>query len=190
MPGRDPLDLMNEVENVLQIHSYAMNWPIGTGKEFQGVVDRSAQRMRLLHEDIAWRRAKSRHRPLSLEERESKEKSAAHAVCAIARRVGSFGNRGQSFSQEDFFAGKVTPVFFASALTNFGVEPFFDAFIHLAPCPHGRMANRVRWHRNRDRSRSKPPLAAMFSNSRPTWTGATATAWPLSGFAPAGLKGT
>src|SRR5277367_5009031 len=43
MPGRDPLDLMNEVENVLQIHSYAMNWPIGSGKEFQGVVDRERE---------------------------------------------------------------------------------------------------------------------------------------------------
>src|SRR5271168_1080646 len=40
MPGRDPLDLMNEVEEVLGIHSYAMNWPIGSGREFQGVVDR------------------------------------------------------------------------------------------------------------------------------------------------------
>src|SRR5271167_5025249 len=40
MPGREPLELMNEVENVLQIHSFAMNWPIGTGKEFQGVIDR------------------------------------------------------------------------------------------------------------------------------------------------------
>ncbi len=41
MPGREPLELMNEVENVLQIHSYAMNWPIGSSKEFQGVVDRA-----------------------------------------------------------------------------------------------------------------------------------------------------
>src|SRR6202521_978205 len=41
MPGRDPLDLMNEVENVLQIQSYAMNWPIGMGKQFQGVFDRT-----------------------------------------------------------------------------------------------------------------------------------------------------
>src|SRR6202795_4949703 len=41
MPGRDPLELMNEVENVLQTTSYAMNWPIGTGKAFQGVVDRA-----------------------------------------------------------------------------------------------------------------------------------------------------
>src|SRR6202795_2526787 len=43
MPGREPLDLMNEVENVLQIHSFAMNWPIGTGREFKGVVDRQQQ---------------------------------------------------------------------------------------------------------------------------------------------------
>ena len=50
---------------------------------------------------------------------------------------------GNPFSQEDFLAGEVTPVFFASALTNFGVEPFFDAFIHLAPCPHARLANRL-----------------------------------------------
>ena len=50
---------------------------------------------------------------------------------------------GNLFSQADFLAGNVTPVFFASALTNFGVEPFFDAFIHLAPCPHSRLANRL-----------------------------------------------
>ncbi len=50
---------------------------------------------------------------------------------------------GNPFSKEEFLAGKVTPIFFASALTNFGVEPFFDAFIHLAPCPHSRMADRL-----------------------------------------------
>src|SRR6185503_4324721 len=41
MPGRDPLDLMNEVESVLQIHSSAITWPIGTGKDFHGVIDRT-----------------------------------------------------------------------------------------------------------------------------------------------------
>jgi peptide chain release factor 3 len=50
---------------------------------------------------------------------------------------------GNLFSQDDFLSGKVTPVFFASALTNYGIEPFFDAFIHLAPCPHSRLANRL-----------------------------------------------
>jgi peptide chain release factor 3 len=49
---------------------------------------------------------------------------------------------GNAFSQEKFLRGEVTPVFFASALTNFGVEPFFDAFIHLAPSPHSRLADK------------------------------------------------
>ena len=45
---------------------------------------------------------------------------------------------GDEFSIEDFLAAKVSPVFFGSALTNFGVEPFFDAFVDLAPCPGPR----------------------------------------------------
>jgi peptide chain release factor 3 len=48
---------------------------------------------------------------------------------------------GNQFNMQEFLAGKVTPVFFASALTNFGIEPFFDAFIHLAPSPHVRIAD-------------------------------------------------
>ena len=48
---------------------------------------------------------------------------------------------GNTFNREDFLAGRVTPVFFASALTNFGVEPFFDAFVHFAPPPHQRIAD-------------------------------------------------
>ncbi|MCB1119870.1 MAG: peptide chain release factor 3, partial [Chlamydiia bacterium] len=49
---------------------------------------------------------------------------------------------GNPFNEERFLSGQLTPVFFASALTNFGIEPFFDAFIHLAPSPHGRVANK------------------------------------------------
>jgi peptide chain release factor 3 len=48
---------------------------------------------------------------------------------------------GNPFSKDDFQNGKVTPVFFGSALTNFGVEPFFDAFVELAPSAHGRLAD-------------------------------------------------
>jgi peptide chain release factor 3 len=48
---------------------------------------------------------------------------------------------GNSFNQKAFLSGDVTPVFFASALSNFGIEPFFDAFIHLAPSPYGRLAD-------------------------------------------------
>lgn len=60
----------------------------------------------------------------------------------LMRELELLEGAGNQFSQEKFLAGEVTPIFFASALTNFGVEPFFDAFIHLAPSPHSRLANR------------------------------------------------
>jgi peptide chain release factor 3 len=133
MPGRDPLDLMNEVENVLQIHSYAYNWPIGRDKTFRGVVDRTTKDCIYFTKTSTGgaQKAEISRQPLSTLDAETREELDLVEMA------------GNAFSREDFLAGKVTPVFFASALTNFGVEPFFDAFIHLAPCPHARIATRT-----------------------------------------------
>lgn len=142
MPARDPLDLMNEVENVLQIRSYAMNWPIGTGKDFQGVVDRISSECIFFTKTShggAQKADITRHPQNS---QEAKSKLGASEYEALMQELELLNLAGNAFSQEDFLAGDVTPVFFASALTNFGVEPFFDAFIHLAPCPHSRLATR------------------------------------------------
>ena len=155
MPGRDPLDLMNEVENVLQIHSYAMNWPIGTGKEFQGVVDRTTNECIFFTKVSIGGAQKADIARYPLNSPEAKNKIGSEQYEALLQELELLEMAGNPFSQEDFFAGKVTPVFFASALTNFGVEPFFDAFIHLAPCPHGRMANRP-MDRNGNRSDHNP----------------------------------
>jgi peptide chain release factor 3 len=130
MPGREPLDLMNEVENVLQIQSYAYNWPIGSGKEFQGVIDRQKNECVYFSKTSIGgaQKAEMERRPISdpkvIEELELLEMA------------------GNAFDKEKFLKGLVTPVFFASALTNFGVEPFFDAFIELAPAPHERIADK------------------------------------------------
>jgi peptide chain release factor 3 len=132
MPGREPLDLMNEVENVLKIESYAYNWPIGMGKEFQGVVDRGANECLYFTKTSIGgaQKADIERKPLS---------SASSQVLEELELINMAGN---TFDRERFLRGEVTPVFFASALTNFGVEPFFDAFIDLAPCPHARLADR------------------------------------------------
>ena len=140
MPGREPIDLMNEVENVLQIHSYAMNWPIGTGKDFQGVVDRTNSECVFFTKTSFGGAQKAALTRLPLKSEEAKEKIGNWQ--ALNDELDLLEIAGNPFSKEEFLAGKVTPVFFASALTNFGVEPFFDAFIHLAPCPHSRLANR------------------------------------------------
>ncbi len=141
MPGRDPLDLMNEVENVLQIHSYAMNWPIGSGKAFQGVVDRAKNECLFFTKTSTGGAQKADILRLPLHSEEAKQK-IGDDYTALVQELELLEMAGNPFTEEDFLAGKTTPVFFASALTNFGVEPFFDAFIHLAPCPHARIATR------------------------------------------------
>ncbi len=140
MPGRDPLDLMNEVEEVLQIHSYAMNWPIGGGKEFQGVVDRQTNECIFFTKISHGGALKADIVRYPQNSDEAKQRLGSETHSQLMQELDLLHLAGNAFSQEDFLNGKVTPVFFASALTNFGVEPFFDAFIHLAPCPHSRMA--------------------------------------------------
>jgi peptide chain release factor 3 len=143
MPGRDPLDLMNEVENVLQIQSYAMNWPIGSAKEFQGVVDRASQECVFFSKTSLGGAQKAAIQRLPLDSKEAKAMIPPENYKTLIEELELLELAGNTFQLDDFLQGKVTPVFFASALTNFGVEPFFDAFIHLAPCPHSRMANKL-----------------------------------------------
>lgn len=132
MPCREPLDLMNEVENVLQIQSFAYNWPIGMGKEFRGVVDRQKG------ESIFFAKTSIG----GAQKADLFRKPLKEAGLQILEELELLDLAGNAFDHDRFLKGEVTPVFFASALTNYGVEPFFDAFIHLAPCPGGRLADR------------------------------------------------
>lgn len=141
MPGRDPLDLMNEVENVLQIHSYAMNWPIGSGKDFQGVVERSSKECIFFSKMACTGSKKAEMTRLPIDSKEAKEKIGERYYAPLLEELDLLDLAGNAFSKEAFLKGEVTPVFFASALTNFGIEPFFDAFLDLAPCPGPRLAD-------------------------------------------------
>lgn len=143
MPGRDPFDLMHEVENVLQIHSYAMNWPIGSAKDFQGVVDRATGEYVFFSKTSHGGAHKAEITRYAPQNPIVQEKIGHEAYVQLLGELDLLAVAGNPFSRDEFLAGKVTPVFFASALTNFGIEPFFDAFIHLAPCPHSRPANRL-----------------------------------------------
>ncbi len=142
MPGREPLDLMTEVENVLAIQSYAMNWPIGTGRDFLGVVERSTNEALFFTKVSAGGAQKAEVARVALNSVQAQEKIGS-LYNALLGELDLLKEAGNAFDRQAFLDGAVTPVFFASALTNFGVEPFFDAFIHLAPCPHARAANRL-----------------------------------------------
>lgn len=141
MPGRDPLDLMDEVENILQIHSFAYNWPIGSGKQFCGVYDRVAQRCLAFTKTASGGAERAHLEYSTLDSPFFFEKIGTEEVKKIKEELHLLKTAGNPFSQENFLTGHTTPVFFASALTNFGIEPFFDAFLHLAPPPQMRLAD-------------------------------------------------
>lgn len=143
MPARDPLDLMNEVEEVLSIHSCAWNWPIGSGKDFVGVVDRTTQECLIFTKTSAGGAHKAVITRLPLKSPEVIEMLGQERYDQLLQELDLLEAAGNPYDQKKFLAGEVTPVFFASALTNFGVEPFFDAFIDLAPPPHARVADKI-----------------------------------------------
>lgn len=141
LPGKDPLDLMNEVENVLQIRSSALNWPIGMGRDFQGVYDRTKKECLFFSKTSTTGAQKADIQRCSLDSDMAKAKLSPQHIEQLRQELELLEYAGNVFSVPAFLAGEVTPVFFASAFTNFGVEPFFDAFIDLAPAPQKRFAD-------------------------------------------------
>ncbi|MBM3191905.1 MAG: peptide chain release factor 3 [Chlamydiae bacterium] len=141
MPGREPLDLMNEVENILQIHSSAINWPIGSGRDFIGVYDRRSETCLLFTKTAVGGSKKADIAKLPLESPEIENALGKERFATLKQELELLAIAGNPFNKEAFLAGELTPVFFASALTNFGIEPFFDAFIEYAPSPGPRVAD-------------------------------------------------
>lgn len=142
--GREPLDLITEVENVLGIQACAMNWPVGSGKEFVGVVERRSRDLILFTKTAAAGASRATQIRLPLA---SEEAAAALGDPVLAAKLREdlemLEIAGNPFDSEAFRRGDVTPVFFGSALTNFGIEPFYDTFVDLAPAPGARPAIRL-----------------------------------------------
>ncbi len=138
LEGRDPLDLMQEVEEVLGIHATAVNWPVGMGKRFVGVVDRKTKEVLLFERAAPGGARMAAMTRVPLDSPELREKIGEDEWAKVHHDLELLDVAGNPFTQNDFLNGKVTPVFFGSALTNFGVEPFFDAFVDMAPAPGPR----------------------------------------------------
>jgi peptide chain release factor 3 len=138
MPGRDPLELMSEVEDVLGIHACALNWPIGSGRDFAGVIDRVAGEVLVFKKASAAGALKAHTERMQLDDPHLVERLGGALVEKARHDLELLEVAGNAFERADFLAGAVTPTFFGSALTNFGVEPFYDAFIDLAPPPGPR----------------------------------------------------
>ena len=132
---RDPLELCEEVERELGIDTYAMNWPIGCGKEFQGVYDRQKARILFFSAEGKGRRAASTE--VHLDDPAVADHIGEARWRALRDDVELLG-AGRDFDMEAIRSGKLSPVFFGSALTNFGIEPFLESFLELTTPPLSR----------------------------------------------------
>ena len=134
--SRDPFELMEEIETVLGIGTYPMNWPIGNGRTFRGVFDRQTRNVIAFDGEG---RGNSSKKVAEIE--------AELGDAALDELIGSDNHQNlmddielldgaaDEFDLDAVRAGKLSPVFFGSALTNFGVEPFLKEFLRLAPAP-------------------------------------------------------
>lgn len=136
-PGLEPLELLAEIEDVLGIGSVPVNWPIGDGSDFRGVYDRPGKEVHLFQRtEHGSRRAPVRATDLSDPVFERLVGPTRYAK--LRDEIELLDGAGEELDHDRVSRGEVTPVFFGSAATNFGVELFLNAFIGMAPAPSGR----------------------------------------------------
>ena len=136
--SKDPFDLLDELERELGIETYACNWPIGSGKEFQGVYDREHKQI-LFFSGISGKN-KAEKLEIDLNDPAVGERIGQRRHQQLMEEVELLG-AGREFDLEEVRAGRLSPVFFGSALTNFGVEPFLEEFLRMTPPPLSREAD-------------------------------------------------
>ncbi|MEO7742939.1 MAG: peptide chain release factor 3 [Usitatibacter sp.] len=136
--GKPPLDLLDEIERVLKIPTVPFTWPVGMGKRFGGVFDVRGDRMRVFKpgEDRAGgdiEVIEGIGNPL-VAERFGEEFSQARGEIELLQGA------THEFDREAFLSGRQTPVFFGSAINNFGVQEVLDALVEMAPAPGPKTA--------------------------------------------------
>jgi peptide chain release factor 3 len=138
-PARDPLALLDELEEVLGLRSYPVNWPLGAGPGFRGVFDRRAGKIHFFDRTPGG----AFRVPVDVRDLEDPEACASLAPDArqrVIEELALLDGAGSEFDRAAVLAGRLTPVFFGSAVHNFGVELLLDAFLDLAPAPLPRRA--------------------------------------------------
>ena len=136
-PARTPLELLDEIEAVLGLTPVPMNWPIGDGETFKGVYDRGTRTVHLFERTAHGAKA-AKVEVSSLDDPALAEVLGEGAVAKLQEDVELIEGVLPEFDPEAFRAAQITPVFFGSALTNFGVQLFFDNFVDMAPAPGPR----------------------------------------------------
>ncbi len=134
--GKSPFELMEELEQVLGIRSVPMNWPIGMGRELCGVYDRMNSQVELFqgddHSEIKVQKVSDYNDPLI------RKMAGDYLTDQLISEIELLDVAGDPFDYDKVRAGELTPIFFGSAVNNFGVQTFLENFLKLAPKPSTR----------------------------------------------------
>jgi len=133
-PGREPLELLDEIEQELGLQTYAVNWPIGMGDRFKGVVDRHKQQIHLFERSAHGSRA-AINTVVDLGDPQIEQLLEQDLYYQLKDELELLEGVGPELDSTLVHQGKMTPVFFGSAMTNFGVELFLNNFLNYALKP-------------------------------------------------------
>jgi len=141
--GREPIDLLDEVESVLDIECSPITWPIGMGKEFKGVVHLLENKVYLFE---SGENAIIGDNTIieGIDNPELNKALGVELSASIREEVELIQGTTNPFQLESFLEGKQTPVFFGSAINNFGIENLLNGFIDYAPTPQDRESDNRR----------------------------------------------
>lgn len=134
-PGEDPFQLLDDVEADLGVECYPVTWPVLADGKFVGVYDRIDDRVLHFQRGEDHGQSRVQTEALSLDDPALEESLGASTVAQLREEIELLDAAGAEFDADAVRAGTLSPTFFASALTNFGVEPFFRRFLDLAPSP-------------------------------------------------------
>jgi peptide chain release factor 3 len=135
--ANDPFELLDEIENVLGISTCAMNWPIGSGKEFRGVYDRNEKYVSLFTAAMNGQKEVDTTN-VPVDDEGLVGMIGDHFHDKLMEDIELLDGAGSEFDLKAVQEGNLTPVFFGSALTNFGVENFLQHFLRMTTSPLAR----------------------------------------------------
>jgi peptide chain release factor 3 len=145
-PGRDPFDLIGEVESTLGIGAYPMTWPIFRQDVFVGVYERQTKRVHVFDASLAGSSATvgaelSEGTVVDIDDPAALAAIGEDGMARLRGEVELLDEAGDGFDHARFLAGEVSPMFFGSAMNNFGLKPFLDVFCELMPPPRARASS-------------------------------------------------
>lgn len=138
-PTREPLELLDELERILGIGAFPVNWPLGSGPEFRGVYDRLSKQVHLF-ERTAHGAYAAPVSVMGLDDPKVKSQLAESVYRQASEEVEMLDGAGADFDAAAVLAGKTTPVFFGSAMNNFGVKLLLDGFLQYSSPPTPRQS--------------------------------------------------